>query len=611
MKQAVSVLMLVFLFLHSLRAENWNEIADSLKLKLSSEQTDSGKIVLNLKLCDVVLRNQPDKAFEYATKAKIIAEGIGDTSLIIRSILKQCDFYSLIGEHNTSIELAYNALNIAGNNYRLLSLCHNRIATVHSDVGNLQETLEHNKKALLCSRLYGDSASIMVDFHNIGGSYIMLKMYDSALYYLRITNKYEIVHTGRPDPYSLSNIGNIFLETEQYDSALYYHLLAYKYDQLDDQKYLMAIDQQFIANTLFKMNRMWEAKEYALKSIAIANELKAYDLTIDSYEILYKIYSETGNYKSAFDYALLYNEAKDTLLENSKQSLILGLEMKHKVKEQEAKMQLLEKQKTLYVVLTFVSVLFIFSMIVIISLVYRRQRIYRELTHQLQSANDSKERLLSVISHDLRSSVGTLRTAAKVISEGITNVDESRNLLESFFPVADATYDLLENLLIWAKYSKKNIEPEFTLVNLKDIINKAVEHTQHLATSKTITIINKTPDQLIKVDKNMILSVVRNILNNAIKFSHPKGEVVIESKNTDENLVVSFTDNGIGMDNNQLRHIFENPEENQTPGTMGERGSGLGIMICKTFLNSHGGDIWAESSFGKGTTFYFSLPYQL
>ena len=529
---------------------------------------------------------------------------------MVRSILKQCDFYSQIGEHNTAIELAYNALNIAGNNYHLLSLCHNRIATVHSDVGNLYETLEHNKIALHYSQLEGDSAGIMVDLHNLGGSYIMLKMYDSALYYLRITNKYEIAHTGRQDPYSLSNIGNVFLETGQYDSALYYHLLAYKYDKMDDQKYLMAIDQQFIANTLFEMNRMWEAKEYALKSIELSKELNAYDLSIDSYETLYQIYSKAGNYKSAFEYVLLYNEAKDSLLENGKQSLILGLEMKHKVKEKEAKMKLLEKQKTLYVILTFVSILFLLSMIVIVILVSRRKRMYQELTYQLRVANDSKERLLSVISHDLRSSVGTLRNAAKVISEGNTNLKETRDLLESFFPVADSTYDLLENLLTWAKFSKENITPEMSLINLKDIIDKTIEQTLHLAESKSITVTNTLSDQLIKADKNMILSIARNILNNAIKFSHPKGEVLIESKNTDDMVVVSITDNGIGMDPEQLKQIFENPEENQTSGTMGERGSGLGIMICKAFLKSHGGTIWAESSFGKGTTFFFSLPYR-
>jgi signal transduction histidine kinase len=241
-------------------------------------------------------------------------------------------------------------------------------------------------------------------------------------------------------------------------------------------------------------------------------------------------------------------------------------------------------------------------------LVYRRQRIYRELTDQLQQANESKERLLSVISHDLRSSIGTLRTAAKVISEGITDMDDTRDLLESFYPVADSTYDLLENMLTWAKCNTKKITPEFFDINLKEIIEKAIEHTHHLADSKSIDIINTLSDQIVSADKNMILSVARNILHNAIKFSHQKSKVIISSEIKNGLTIVSVSDNGIGMEPNHLKKIFENPEDIQTTGTMGERGSGLGIMICKTFLQSHGGDIWAESTPGKGTTFFFSLP---
>ena len=608
MRSAVVIWIALFISVFPLQAEGWKEAADSLLLEFRKEQSDTGKIRLALELSDKLLRNQPDTAFLYATKAKKIAEAIGDTNYIVRSILKQCDFYSLIGEHNKAIELAYNALDIAGTKYNLHSLCYNRIATVHSDIGDFRRALYHNKKALHYSQITGDSSGIMVDIHNIGVSYIELKMYDSALYYLRATNKFEIRHKGRPDPYSLSNIGNVFLETGQYDSALYYHLQAYKYDKMDDQKYLMAIDQQFLANTLLKMKRMGEAQDYAQKSITLSNELNAVNLLVDSYEILYQIYSEAGNYKKAFEYSQLYNVAKDSLRENSKQSLILGLEMKYKVKDQEARLSLLERQKTLYLILTIVSILFFLSMIVIMILVIRRQRIYRELSHQLQLANDSKERLLSVISHDLRSSVGTLRTAARVISEGITNVDDTRDLLESFFPVADSTYDLLENLLTWAKYSKENIAPELNLINLKEISDKSIDHLQHLASSKLIQIINTIPDQFVKADKNMILSVTRNLLSNAIKFSHPRSEVLVASKIKDDDVVVSITDNGIGMDPDQLKRIFENPEENQSTGTMGERGSGLGIMICKNFLNLHGGKIWAESKFNEGTTFYYSLP---
>lgn len=590
------------------KAENWKHNLDSLQNRLKTEMSDKDRITVYLKMSTLLTSNNPSKSMDYAIEAKLLADKSGNINGIVRSMLKQCDFYITIGEYNTSMEMAYEALDIAKPNAYLLSSCHNRIATIHASVNNFKETLYHNRKSLFYSSKTGDSTSIIVDIHNIGRNFTDLKQYDSALFYLRIANKYELDHANRPDPYSLSNIGNVFLELEEYDSALFYHLKAYKYDVLDDQKYLIGLDQQFIAITYFKMNRYAEAKEYALSSIQIANELQAYDLSLDNFEILYKIYQKEGSFKKSLEYALLHGATRDTLFENGKQSLILGLETKHRVKEHEEKLQLQIKQTKLYIILSLVSVLFFLSMIVIVILVYRRQRMYRELTNQLQLANDSKEQLLSVISHDLRGSVGTLKGAAKAILDGIDDVDDVRPLLESFYPVADATYDLLENLLTWAKYNKEDISPEYVNLDIKVLVEKSIEHTQHLATAKSITIINSLSNIKVCADRNMVLCVIRNILSNAIKFSHPKSKVLIAMERINGDMLISIADNGVGMEPEVLSNLFETTENKQTTGTMGERGSGLGLKICKTFLNSHGGNIWAESTPGKGTTFYFSLP---
>jgi signal transduction histidine kinase len=591
-----------------LQAGSWQKSADSLQLLLAKEKTDTGKIDIFLSLNEVLLSNQPNKSLEYVIKAKKLAEELLDSQRIVLCYLHESDFYSHIGEYSSSLEAAYHALNLASGDNYLLSYCHNRIATVHAGLNNVEETLFHNRKSIQYSSATGDSSLIIVDIHNIGRTYTDLKMFDSALYYLRKANRYELFHKGRPDPYSLSNIGNVYLELEKFDSALYYQMLAYKLDSEDDQKYLMGIDQQFIANTFYKMKRYDEAETFALRSNRTAYQVDAHDLTYDNYEILYKIYNEKGDYKKAFDYALLFNASKDTLREKNKQSLIYGLETKYKMKDQQARLSLSEKQKTLYLFLAILSFMFLVSMIIIAYLVYRRQRMYRELSTQLKLANESKERLLSIISHDLRSSIGTMRVAAKAISEGMTNVEDTRILLESFYPVADSTYDLLENLLTWANYNKENIQPAFTEINLKEVIEKSIEHIHHLAISKSIKIINNVPDQMLHADMNMILSVVRNLLSNAIKFSYSKSRVLFDINSKEDFIVVSIADNGIGMDKKTIEKIFYFPEEVQSAGTMGERGSGLGLMICKTFLLSHGGDIWVESELGKGTTFYFSLP---
>jgi len=607
LQRVFSFLVMVFLFI-PLQAEEWREKADSLILVLEKETSDTSRLDLCLEINALLHSNKPVEAFSYAVEAKQLAEKLHDNRLLVISILRHCDFYSMIGEYNVSLEMAYNALDIAGEDYKLISLCHNRIATVHSFLSNFGKVLYHNKKSLYNSSKSGDSTYIVVDMHNLGLVYTNLKLYDSALFYLRKTNEYEILTKGRPDPYSLSNIGNVFLEQGEYDSALYYHLEAYKIDKQDDQKYLMCMDQQYISDTYFKLKQFEKSKEFADKSIKIAQELDVTDVIIDNYEVLYKVYKAEGNYLKALDYALLYCDMKESLREKTKQSLILGLETKYKVKEQESRLKLLEKQKKLFIILTILSILLLFSMIITFILVTRRQKLNQKLMLELKLANESKERLISIIGHDLRGSVGALRSAAKAISEEITDLNETKNLLESFYPVAETTYDLLENLLTWTKCNKEKIAPSFEEINLKQLAEKSVEHTRHLASAKSVTTINNIDSIKLSADKNMILSVIRNMLTNAIKFSHQKSEVVLSSRIENDKVIVSIHDDGIGIEADVLEELLKNPEDFQSAGTLGERGSGLGISICKAFLESHNGSIWAESSFGEGTTFFFSLP---
>jgi signal transduction histidine kinase len=599
----------LILLWQDLPGQRWQQHVDSLERLLDQEKTDTGKINRYIELHFALISNKPEKALEYSIAAEELAESIKDTNLIVSALLRQCDFFNQIGDYTSTFEIAYKALELAGSNTDLLRICHNRIASAHSGLGNAQETLFHNRKALHYSSINGDSTVIARDLHNIGGVFIELEKFDSALYYLRFTNNYSKRITGKADPYSLSNIGRVYNEIGKHDSALIYHLEAYMYDSLDFQEYLLGIDEQYLAYTYKNLKQYTLAKKYARKSLSRSYKLDATDLALENYKYLYEIYAEEGNYRKAFEDALMYSKTADSVSEQQGQSIILGLETKYKFQEQAQRLNLLENQRTLFIKLTIVSVLFVISMIIIVLLAYRRHRATKELMKELEMANESKERLLSIISHDLRGSVGTMRTAARAISEGMTDIEDARALLENFYPVADSTYDLLENLLTWAKLNQQKIIPEFAGINLYEITQKSIEHTNHTALSKHVSIDNMIdPDLEVEADRNMILSVVRNLITNAIKFSHPKTIVTITSEVKGSEAIISVADEGVGIEPEVLAKLFHSPEDIQSSGTMGERGSGLGISICRTFLESHNGRLWAESTVGRGSTFNFSLP---
>jgi len=607
------IAILIFIItLQDVHAKNWQNEVDSLKNLLKKEDTDTGRIAIYLDLKSALLSSRPEEAYKYVLIAKNIARQINDSTRMVYTMLGECDYYTLIGEYATSLEIAYQALNISKSDIKSLAFCHNRIATIHSVLDNKQEALHHNLMCLKYDKILKDSFNTAIDIHNIGASYMDLKVYDSALHYLNLAYNYEMEKTGQPDPYCLSNMGYIYAEINKFDSALYYHYMAYKYDSIADRQYEMAIDESYLAITFYKMKRYDEAKKFAYRSLKRSQKLKIYNIPLDNYHILYKIYEKQGNYKKAYEYALIAIQTADTLKDKNKESLIVGLETKFRIKENENILKIKEaemvKQKKLFIILAIVSVLFLLSMVTTSISIYRRQRASRELMHELTIANESKERLISIISHDLRGSVGTLRSAAKAISEGLTDIEDTRILLESFYPVADSTYDLLENLLTWAKISKNKMSPFFDALDINELVKKSLDHTIHLANSKSIKIINHVESIHIKADRNMILSVIRNLLSNAIKFSYPGTEVLISSSQSDKMLIVSIEDQGMGISKEGLLKLFHPQYNFHTSGTMGERGSGLGLSLSKMFVQKHGGKIWAESFEGEGSTFYFSLP---
>jgi signal transduction histidine kinase len=199
-------------------------------------------------------------------------------------------------------------------------------------------------------------------------------------------------------------------------------------------------------------------------------------------------------------------------------------------------------------------------------------------------------------------------------------VDESETLTKDQF-VEYATslkkttltsYNLLENLLDWSRLQRGLFIPEPTIVSLNRLAEEAINHLSELALKKQIEIVKNIPGNLfVEVDERMIGSVLRNLITNAIKFTHIGGKVTVEAIKSKTEIILKISDNGIGMSPLILSKLFKIDSEKGKPGTEGELSSGLGLLLCKEFVEKNGGKIWAESIEGKGSSFYFTLSEKL
>lgn len=611
---------LVFSFLLitsiNLAQANWQETFDSLKVQLDTIQDDSTKIEKLFEIGDLLLKNVPLVSFEYFQQAKEIASRNNDTTHIVPGILRLCKYYMMVSEYSYVLETAYEALEKSGDNLAFKSDSHEQISEGYSFLEDYDEAIKHVRITLDLKTQLKDTSGIANAMHLIGVNYLEIDEMDSALLYLYQAKDLNIALTGKPDPFDLSHIGHTYTYMDQFDSALYYHFQAFYYDSLADKNYDMAIDEYYIGFAYYRNEKYAKAINYINRSINRSNQLGLFEVMQYNYFVLAEIYAKQKDYMQAYEYALLRNDYADTLREKSNQSLVQSLEAKYRFKDQERQIAtaeaeniLLEKQSRLLIILIIVSLLLLASTIVIIFQIDKRNRANRRLLKAVEEADQAKEKIINVISHDLRGSIGTLRNAVKYTLDDTLDFDSIKNMMKSFYPVVDSTYDMLENLLTWARYNKEKLVPNFEQLNIKELCNTSLMHISPMVESKGISIINNAESLNIEADKSMLLTVFRNLISNAVKFSHTNSKVSIDCNSTSSSLEVQIKDYGIGIPEKILNKLFEAPLNYiHTKGTLGERGSGLGLAMCKDFIEFHQGKIWVKSVEGKGSTFHIYLP---
>ncbi|HEY3388320.1 MAG TPA: histidine kinase N-terminal 7TM domain-containing protein [Prolixibacteraceae bacterium] len=233
--------------------------------------------------------------------------------------------------------------------------------------------------------------------------------------------------------------------------------------------------------------------------------------------------------------------------------------------------------------------------------------------NNLQKINAEKDKFFSIIAHDLRSPFSGFLGLTEIMAEDLPSLtmEEIRDISVSMKKSAVNLFRLLENLLNWAKMQQRLIPLKKDLVVLHLVVEESVAMLLESAKTKEIEIIWHIPHEIeIFADTNMLQTIIRNLVSNAVKFTLPGGKVNISARTTkDKNVEISVEDTGIGMSPAMVDHLFRLDIKTSRKGTEGEPSSGLGLLLCKEFVEIQGGKIWVESDEGKGSTFHFTIPY--
>lgn len=245
-----------------------------------------------------------------------------------------------------------------------------------------------------------------------------------------------------------------------------------------------------------------------------------------------------------------------------------------------------------------------------LSLLEARRTIRRQ-NERLKKTIDSRDRLYSVIAHDLRAPISTIKMINATIEEERGRISDAkiRRLFGMINDTTEQAFNLLENLLRWSRNQNGRTKVLASDMDVSASTRQVVSLFKTIAKAKNIRLQNQLAESLhVYADEDMVKTILRNLISNAIKFTYPGGEVTVSARHDANCVTISVTDNGQGIKKELQTKLLKDDEHITTYGTKNEKGSGLGLLLCRDFVKLNKGKFWFESEEGKGTTFYFTLP---
>lgn len=522
-------------------------------------------------------------------------------------------------------QLAYNQYK--GVNYpQGISFVIHNIGVIYQEQEKYNKAAEYYLYELKLNKKSKSKRDIAYTYQQLYSCYKNLNAYKRAKVYGEKFNKLAFeINDSLLIGVSYSNLGNIYEKEGKYKQALENNIKSYNYLKLSNQYVKLCSQLNNISIIYNKLGNYEKAILYgdSAYNLAVKNN---YTLNlIKIYKNFKSIYYNKKDYKKTISYQDKLQQLSDSL--NSKEYIknISELQAKFDYDKQQREIDFLNKDKEISSLkitkiksqqryLIILIILTIVLLVVVIQRVRYKVKVNRILelkNNRLDVLNKTKDKFFSIIAHDLKNPLSSSNTLIDLIITNFESLskDDLKNYLIDLNKSSKNLKDLLNNLLVWARSQTNRIEINFEEFNINEIIISSINQLESNLKYKKISLDNKIEDTKVLADKNMLNTVVRNLISNAIKFTHEGGKIELISEITENDfLKVIVKDNGVGIKNEKLKSIFNIDVNVSTKGTNNESGTGLGLILCKEFIEKNKGEIYVESTERKGSQFIFKIP---
>lgn len=535
--------------------------------------------------------------------------------------------YIKMGDYEKASYYFENSLKIdlESGNLSYLSIDYNSLGKLYELWRRYDVSLEYFKKALDLDEKENNKEKIAIRLNSIGVNFRNLGQFDSAVFYITRALKIDM-ELGDEERIAIrySNLGSIYTLTKDYQKATHFYLKAIELFEKHNINYSLCITYNEYAALLFEKKQYAESVLYSKKSAIIAKKIKYNLMLLQNYHRLSQLYEIQKQYEPALENYKQYTTIKDSIFSEKSMQSINRLEIKYETEKLEneninlknesaIKDLILERRKLLLLAFVIVAGLVIILTIILYSrirLKNKTNQILSDKNHELEILNATKDKFFGIISHDLRNPLSAFKNVTASLE---SNLDEiSRNEMKYFVSeLSDSSsrlYELLQSLLIWSQTQSSNVKCKLKELNLLEAVKNTIALFELNLHEKNLEVQIEINDELVvSADEEMLQTILRNLISNAIKFTSENGFIKIFSENVDNEIIVSIEDSGIGMSKSDIDKLFKINTDVKTIGNSMEKGAGLGLIICKEMLDKCGGKIFAESEPNRGTCFKFTL----
>lgn len=561
-----------------------------------------------------------DSAFIYYKFALNRAKGNNDSAQIAYSLNNIGDYYYKSALFSTALENIFYAYDIfeqiGDENGMAYTL--NDIGEIYFKQNDYQKALEYYLNSGQIRFRINDDRGYAKSLLNQASTYTKLEMYEVALETYKKAQKYSIKSNYlKGESWILAGMSEIYTKQNQLEKALDNRFRALNIDLEIGNKNGELINYNQIGSIYLSQGLYKKAEYYLLKSLRESERVGNVEQQLISYDLLRLLHFKSGNYSTAYKYFENYKVIKDSIFSKENANKIADLQTafisERKEKENDILRKDFEFEQTTNNYLIIISLLILGAVFLFITKLRaekKANKLLNEANQKLFDLNAQKDKMFSIIGHDLKNPAGTIQNLLKVLVEDYSelNEDEKKELIKNVFESSQRLTQLLMDLLDWGSLSNGMIDLDRTELKLDDIIIQLVELLSPSAKEKNIDLEYNIGNTIVFTDRNMLNTVLMNLVSNAIKFTHLGGKITISDYEDDKFHYISTKDNGVGIETNKIDELFRIDKVTTSRGTANETGTGLGLLVANEFAKKCGGEILVKSQLGKGSEFIIKLP---